>query len=383
MSCWLNWKKKYSKQIKHVVGYEEAFVDKILSQIPEISPDDVTPQYHFSDDSGGNRYIDFMVLNKAKGYYLPIELDGTYKDVDHHRWKDFLVRQNSLITKFGIVLRFSNKQMLWEPRNVIQKIQQTLAIQASNKVTDVSKQKERENLVSWYKDKLAEMETNSNKNDNLSIQVSELRNLIEEVRLTQPSTAQTESAQSNEKNDGKPSFWFGVTSALVVVLLIGMFLVQSDKTIAIGSGNAIVAEVNTKVDKQIVDSDKSTSVIVEQWEEVPENQVKQTLSDTEWPPIETITAEQAFKYVGSSKTVCGMINQVHHFSKGVYLNLDKVFPDTQFSIVIWDSDADYVLGNSTSFNAYSGASVCVSGNISTFNGRSQIIVNESIQLQVY
>lgn len=112
MNNWKSWKIKYSKQIEHVAGYEEAFVDRVLSQIPEISPDDVIPQYHFVDDYNGNRYIDFMILNKAKGYYLPIELDGTYKDVNHQKWKDFLVRQNSLITKFGIVLRFSNKQML-------------------------------------------------------------------------------------------------------------------------------------------------------------------------------------------------------------------------------------------------------------------------------
>lgn len=37
MNNWRTWKIKYKKQIDHVVGYEEAFVDKILSQIPEIS----------------------------------------------------------------------------------------------------------------------------------------------------------------------------------------------------------------------------------------------------------------------------------------------------------------------------------------------------------
>lgn len=129
MRNWKKWKRKYREEIKHIAGYEETFVDRVLCRVPELTPDDVIPQYHFIDDSGGNRYIDFMIINRSKGYCLPIELDGTYKDVDHHKWKDFLVRQNSLVTKFGVVLRFSNKQMFEEPNLVIAKISQTLNAQ--------------------------------------------------------------------------------------------------------------------------------------------------------------------------------------------------------------------------------------------------------------
>ncbi|WP_411992082.1 hypothetical protein [Agarivorans sp. DSG3-1] len=71
MNCWSSWKEQHRDKIKHVAGYEEAFVGAVLSQIPEISPDDVTPQFHFIDDRGGNRYIDFMIINKATGVYLP------------------------------------------------------------------------------------------------------------------------------------------------------------------------------------------------------------------------------------------------------------------------------------------------------------------------
>ena len=61
---WQKWKYENRDKIKHIVGYEEKFVDEILSQIPEISPDDVIAQYPFKDNKSGNRYIDFMIINK-------------------------------------------------------------------------------------------------------------------------------------------------------------------------------------------------------------------------------------------------------------------------------------------------------------------------------
>ena len=84
MNSWESWKHQYRKQIEHIAGYEERFVDDVLRKLPNISPSDVVPQYHFIDDKGGNRYIDFVILNEEKGFHLPIELDGTYKDIHHH-----------------------------------------------------------------------------------------------------------------------------------------------------------------------------------------------------------------------------------------------------------------------------------------------------------
>jgi FtsH-binding integral membrane protein len=38
MLDWQKWKYENRDKIKHIVGYEEKFVDEILSQMPEISP---------------------------------------------------------------------------------------------------------------------------------------------------------------------------------------------------------------------------------------------------------------------------------------------------------------------------------------------------------
>ncbi|MPX08569.1 hypothetical protein CPI25_05730, partial [Moraxella catarrhalis] len=96
---WQQCKYYYHEQLKHPAGFEEMFADRVLSQVTGLTPSDVIPQYHFVDDEGGNRYIDFMVLNEAKGYHLAIELDGLTKiqsghnTLDYERYQDMCVRR--------------------------------------------------------------------------------------------------------------------------------------------------------------------------------------------------------------------------------------------------------------------------------------------------
>ena len=386
MSNWQNWKNKYSKQIEHVVGYEEAFVDKILSQIPEILPNDVIPQYHFSDDNGGNRYIDFMILNESKGYYLPIELDGTYKDVNHQKWKDFLVRQNSLITKFGIVLRFSNKQMLEEPLNIINKVRHTLDIQSNNKITEASKQKERDSLILWYKNKLNEFEGANSNFDTITSEINELRALIEESNSKYQKPIQSEVTPKIKKSN----FWIAISLILVAILFVSLTIIyNTKKQIEINrlESNPIVNEVTPSVttENEFQENLKALKFenTVDSWEEVPENQIKQTLLNTSHIPTNAIPATLALKYKGTYNVVCGFIVQAITFSKGTYLNFEKKFPDTPFRIVIWDADANYVLSNISSTDRMLYRNICVNGNISTFNKRAQIIVNSPEQIKVF
>lgn len=133
---WQQWKYINKEKIQHIAGYEEKFVDEILSKIPEITPDDVIPQYHFTDSKNGNRYIDFMILNKSKGYSLPIELDGysKLKNQIYEKFNDFLERQNDLIQQFGIVLRYTNKKAFNQTHTVITEIRQALKDQATQKI---------------------------------------------------------------------------------------------------------------------------------------------------------------------------------------------------------------------------------------------------------
>lgn len=129
---WQQWKAKYHRELEHIAGYEEKFVDLVLMNIPNLQPTDVIPQYHFKDSTGKNRYIDFMIINQHKNWLLPIELDGYAKMVgngnDYERFQDFLSRQNDVIKIFGKVFRFSNKDFLTKSKEVINTINSNISV---------------------------------------------------------------------------------------------------------------------------------------------------------------------------------------------------------------------------------------------------------------
>lgn len=129
---WQQWKAKYHRELEHIAGYEEKFVDLVLMNIPNLQPTDVIPQYHFKDSSGKNRYIDFMIISQHKNWLLPIELDGYAKMVgngnDYERFTDFLERQNDVIKIFGKIFRFSNKEFLTKPKEVINTINSNINV---------------------------------------------------------------------------------------------------------------------------------------------------------------------------------------------------------------------------------------------------------------
>ncbi|WP_210472280.1 hypothetical protein [Vibrio crassostreae] len=405
MLSWESWKQKYSKQIEHVAGYEEGFVDNVLSKIPEINPEDVFPQYHFIDDHGGNRYIDFMINNEDKGYYLPIELDGTYKDTNHQRWKDFLVRQNSLITKFGIVLRFSNKQMLWDSPYVINKIRDTLNVQAQNQVTEASKEKERESLVSWYHNELSKLEDSNSDSIDITMQIQELRSLVEEVQVAQ-SLTQQESTDSFSTNTGRTRtikrFGTGLGAMLAILLMVFItneFFTRThtsessalksevevtEPTVIQRGGLNTVDSLNTKTDSETFDAKETMPLDdVNSWEEVTDDEIESTLSQGGLFPTGAITSDMSSQYVGTLQLVCGEVSQVTVFSQGTYLNFDKQFPDTVFTGVIWNSDSKNVLTGEASFYDYLNQKVCVSGKVGVYNGRFQVVVKSSSQLKIF
>lgn len=429
MNNWHTWKIKYKKQIEHVAGYEEAFVDKVLSQISEIGPADVVPQFHFIDDNGGNRYIDFMIVNESKGYYLPIELDGTYKDTNHQRWKDFLVRQNSLITKFGVVLRFSNKQMVWEPSKIVEKISQTLHIQSTNKVTEESKERERERLNDWYGKKINELEQSNYNQKSIEAEINQLRALVEEIRTPQQQVHTKEMVTSQLISKSKFSFLLGVSATLSAVLVGSIVLwpksdvpdskklkhriaehgitlgvissseqpvVNSKVTEFNGNKHAIPEPISmvgsedifdqtmTKIDKVTMsngfgkrkaDDNKS----IHEWVDVQVDEVVST-QHVELQKQGSIAPDQAKWSVGTYQVVCGVIKEVKAFSKGTYLNFEYPYPNTKFRALVWDLDADKVL-NGEHFQHFLNQRFCVSGIITSFNGQPQIIVKYSNSIE--
>ena len=50
--AWQSWIAGRSSEMQHPVDFEVRFVKEILTQIPELTPDSVYPQYPFLDSEG-------------------------------------------------------------------------------------------------------------------------------------------------------------------------------------------------------------------------------------------------------------------------------------------------------------------------------------------
>jgi len=97
-----------------------------------------------------------------------------------------------------------------------------------------------------------------------------------------------------------------------------------------------------------------------------------------------ISASDASKYVGQKKTVCGKIASTKYLSSNsrqpTFLNLDKAYPDQIFTIVIWGSDRkNFPKPPET---AYADQKLCVTGTITNYKDKPEIVVNSPGQIQI-
>lgn len=164
MQTWENWIHSNRKLMKHPADFEERFVANILTKINGLNPEDVIPQYHFTDFDGGNRYIDFCIKNAEKGYFLSIELDGRFK-FEHDLLEKTLERQNALVAKVGTLVRYANKTWLNNPNRVINEIQTILYNQKSKHMNDEESRNQIKESLSDYQRQLQEVKELSKLNN--------------------------------------------------------------------------------------------------------------------------------------------------------------------------------------------------------------------------
>ena len=98
---------------------------------------------------------------------------------------------------------------------------------------------------------------------------------------------------------------------------------------------------------------------------------------------ETVTPEDAAKFIGQQKTVCGTVASAHYAtrSKGqpTFLNLNKPYPNQIFTVFIWGSDRGKF---EKPPETLSGKEICVSGVIQSYKGSPEIIVKDPSQIKV-
>jgi hypothetical protein len=91
----------------------------------------------------------------------------------------------------------------------------------------------------------------------------------------------------------------------------------------------------------------------------------------------TYTAEEAAKHVGETATVTGRVDGFHQSGKGnIFLNMGGKYPNQAFTAFIPSGSA----GQFSNAQQYEGRTVAVSGKITLYKGKPEIIVNSPSQI---
>ena len=94
-------------------------------------------------------------------------------------------------------------------------------------------------------------------------------------------------------------------------------------------------------------------------------------------PVGYLRAIEAQNHIGEVKTVCGKVVGARFVSssrgKPTFLNVDRPYPNPIFTVVIWGNDRSNFKSNPE--NYYLNESVCVSGLIKSYEGVTQMEIN--------
>jgi DNA/RNA endonuclease YhcR with UshA esterase domain len=97
---------------------------------------------------------------------------------------------------------------------------------------------------------------------------------------------------------------------------------------------------------------------------------------------ERISAVDATKYVGKKAIVCGQVASSNYASgsrgRPTFLNLDRPYPNHIFTALIWGEDR--IKFSAPPESAHGGKKICVTGTISSYEGRAQIVVRNPSQI---
>lgn len=348
LECWKAWIKAHHTELEHIADFEAKFVLEIFSKIPEISPDDIIPQYPFYDRQKKLRRIDFLILNSKKGFALAIELDGYSKIKTYSDWEDLFVRQNALLESMNcLLLRYANRLWLNEPRRVIAEIREQLIKQANQKSQQDAQKGRTENL---HIDQLI------SENKKVEQQILTLQSKLSEIKesIHSDSSASGEASQAtNGKRQAKP---FAVP-LLIGAALVGLFAlwILNEPHSLPQIQDALPLEPSKSDISAVSPPDVAGSI---------KKQDKARISSTE-----------ALSHIQENLVVCGKLAQIVDSHQYLFLNFDSDYPSNQFYGLIPEES----LSNFKGINLYLHKNICISGTIQKYKTKAQILLKDQSQ----
>lgn len=97
-----------------------------------------------------------------------------------------------------------------------------------------------------------------------------------------------------------------------------------------------------------------------------------------------ISADDADKYIGEIKTVCGTVVSAFYSynsnGKPTFLNIDKAYPNNEFMIIIWGNNRHKF--KPTPEKKYLKKKICVTGKIKMYQGTAEIVITDASQIEI-
>ena len=90
---------------------------------------------------------------------------------------------------------------------------------------------------------------------------------------------------------------------------------------------------------------------------------------------ERIPAYKAPFYVGKEVMACGVLSGTSRFSKGIYLNLDKPYPNQTLTVVVWNESVAPIEAKFGSLDRNIGKTFCALGTIEKYKKHLQIQID--------
>lgn len=95
-----------------------------------------------------------------------------------------------------------------------------------------------------------------------------------------------------------------------------------------------------------------------------------------------LSAAEAKDHVGETATVCGTVASTRYAAstrgQPTFLNVDKSYPNQIFTIVIWGSNRGKFGSPEIEFR---GKHICVTGEITDYRGKPEIIADDPKQIK--
>jgi len=357
---WSEFIEKNKSILSENYGWELMFVDKVLSKVPTLRPENIECQFPFLDGEGRNRRMDFAI-REGEHVRIAIEVDGYDKSgagggMSRREMEDFSYRQNALIQQGWHVLRFQNGQITHQPNACIKDIGRTLLLARRNAVDLASKAPNQ---------------------------------VVQKVNVTAPSASHL-----------KWVWPFSAVAALGLIVLLVNFSGEKPT-----NNDAIAAEPQAQKIESVTPApqqDSSVEVAKVSAAESITKPTKPTKSVNETIPakitpektlpvqnqISKIWASEAKDHVGEDCVVCGQVNEVfwaaNKEGRPTYLNYGAAFPKNNFSAKIDYRVAQQVKDKYGNFprDIFEGRQVCVRGMIELIYKKPAIIINNVQQLDV-